>query len=69
MSKQSKQLANAERVADEAIAKLEAVTNQYRQLLSDVEPTYPGHFADDHAAIVEADAEAIRLRAELEGQG
>lgn len=69
MSKQSKQLANAERVADEAIELLSRVTLLYRQLLNEVEPTYPGHFTDDQEAVQAAEAQVIRLRAELEGKG
>lgn len=63
MSKQSAQLANAERVADEAIAALEDFQTQVWN--------YVDGMADEiiTGILDGAKAAAERLRAELEGQG
>ena len=63
MSKQSAQLANAERVADEAIAALEAFQNEVWN--------YVDGMADEiiTGILDRAKTKAAELRTELEGQG
>lgn len=65
MSKQSAQLANAERVADEAIAALEDFQTQVWNYV------YVDGMADEviTGILDGAKAAAERLRAELEGEG
>lgn len=69
MSKQSKQLANAERVADEAISTLSRLSDMFTIHLNAVEATYPDSFDAERELLVKIDEEVKRLRAELEGQG
>jgi hypothetical protein len=63
MSKQAAQLANAERVADEAIAALEALQNEVWN--------YIDGMADEviTGILERAKTKAAELRQELEGQG
>lgn len=63
MSKQSAQLANAERVADEAIAALEDFQTQVWNYVDGMADEVITDILDG------AKATAERLRAELEGQG
>lgn len=64
MSKQSAQLANAERVADEAIASLARLNEAYKDLAGCLSTQ-----TQVEQRIQHYDAEVIRLRQELEGQG
>ena len=67
MSKQSKQLANAERVADEAICTLSRLSDMFAIHLDAIEATYPESFTNERDLLVKIDDEVKRLRAELEG--
>lgn len=69
MSKQSAQLANAERVADEAIDLLNRLNEKFRAVVLQANDTYPGSFTDEIGTAEGIDAAVIRLRQELEGQG
>ena len=64
MSKQSKQLANAERIADEAIASRARLNEAYKDLAGCL-PTQ----TQVEQRIQHYGAEVLRLHAELEGEG
>lgn len=68
MSKQSAQLANAERVADEAIESLSRLGKMFKEHVEQVESTYPGSFTYEREVLLMTDATVKRLRSELEGQ-
>jgi len=67
VSKQAKQLANAERVADEAICTLSRLSDMFAIHLGAIEATYPESFTNERDLLVKIDEEVKRLRAELEG--
>lgn len=64
MSKQSAQLANAERIADEAIHMLDRLNEAYKDLAGCLPTQTAVQDLADHT-----DKQVIRLRAELEGEG
>lgn len=65
MSKQSAQLANAERVADEAIASLNTVNEVFKTILKE----HPGRYPATATLLEQTELQVRRLRAELEGEG
>lgn len=69
MSKQGKALANAERVADEAICALSRLSDTFRLFVIGAENTYPESFHHEHTLLNAVDEEVKRLRNELEGAG
>lgn len=66
MSKRA--LANAERVADEAIESLSRLGKMFKEHVEQVEATYPGSFTYEREVLLMTDATVKRLRSELEGQ-
>ncbi|QBJ04489.1 hypothetical protein HOV23_gp084 [Pseudomonas phage Lana] len=69
MSKQTKALANAERIADEAIDCLSRLSDMFRICVNTAEETYPEAFDNEKALLDSVDNEVKRLRSELEGDG
>lgn len=63
----NKALANAERVADEAIDSLSRLAKMFKEHVEQVEATYPGSFTYERGVLLMADATVKRLRNELEG--
>lgn len=64
-----KALANAERVADEAISILSRFADCMKIHIEQVSHTYPDSFDNERQLVAKIDEEVKRLRCELEGQG
>lgn len=65
----NKALANAERVADEAIDTLSRLGKMFKEHLDQVDATYPGSFTYEREFLLMTEATVIHLRRELEGEG